>query len=74
MTAQNLFPTEATWYNNFPITNLVDNSVTDFDLFLKLGDGIVLYASNGYPFDATIKMGLYDENMNFIQNLTIEIE
>ncbi|NRA64413.1 MAG: HD domain-containing protein [Pseudobacteriovorax sp.] len=48
MTAQNLFPTEATWYNNFPITNLVDNSVTDFDLFLKLGDGIVLYASNGY--------------------------
>ena len=35
-------------------------------------DGILfLYASNGYPFDATIQLGLYDENMNFLQNLTV---
>ena len=34
-------------------------------------DGILfLYIDNGYPFDATIQLGLYDDNMNFLQNLT----
>ena len=32
---------------------------------------LFLYANNGYPFDANIQMALYDENMNFLQNLTV---
>ena len=35
-------------------------------------DGVLfLYADNGYPFDANIQLDLYDENMNFLQNLTV---
>ena len=32
---------------------------------------LFLYANNGYPFDASIQLALYDENFNFLQNLTV---
>lgn len=35
----------------FPVEGLVDNSVTDFDLFLKLGSDVVLYGGCGYRWE-----------------------
>ncbi|PCI93670.1 MAG: hypothetical protein COB15_15945 [Flavobacteriales bacterium] len=59
--------------NNLTLQDTVDFSLSQEGAAGDIIDGVLfLYASNGYPFDATIKMGLYDENMNFIQNLTIE--
>ena len=35
-------------YASFPVDRLVDNSVTDFDLFLALERHFILYSGNGY--------------------------
>lgn len=34
----------------FPVDRITDNSVTDFDLFLKIADHIVLYGASGYKW------------------------
>lgn len=36
-----------------------------------IGGALFLYANNGYPFNANLNLALYDENMNFLQDLTI---
>ena len=57
--------------NNLTLQDTVDFSLSEESVSGRIIDGtLFLYASNGYPFDANIEMALYDENMNFIQNLT----
>lgn len=34
----------------FPVDRITDNSVTDFDLFLKISDHTILYGANGYKW------------------------
>ena len=48
--APGLFPQDVEAYDILPITQLVDNSVTDFDLFLDLDRSLVLYAGTGYKW------------------------
>ncbi len=58
--------------NNLTLQDTVDFSLSQEGETGGIIDGtLFIYANNGYPFDATIQMGLYDENMNFLQNLTI---
>lgn len=45
-----LFPQENSYYSPFTINHIVDNSVTDFDLFLDLEGNIILYAGSGYKW------------------------
>lgn len=49
-TAHTLFPQNLADYETLAITRLVDNSVTDFDLFLDLEGTLVLYAGEGYKW------------------------
>jgi HD-GYP domain-containing protein (c-di-GMP phosphodiesterase class II) len=42
----------------FPVENLVDNSLTDFDVFLRLGGNIVLYGGRGYRWERSELNGL----------------
>lgn len=42
------FNFDASKYKLFPIDAVKDNSVTDFDVFLRLEDHIILYAGQGY--------------------------
>ncbi len=58
--------------NNLTLQDTVDFSISDQGESGSIIDGtLFLYASNGYPFDANIQLALYDENMNFLQNLTV---
>lgn len=58
--------------NNLTLNDTVDFSLSNEGETQNIIDGtLFLYADNGYPFDATIQLSLYDENMNFIQNLTV---
>lgn len=34
----------------FPVDSIIDNSTTDFDLFLRIGDHFILYGSSGYKW------------------------
>lgn len=34
----------------FPVDGIIDNSTTDFDLFLKIDDHVVLYGARGYKW------------------------
>ncbi len=45
-----LFPQDQSLYAPFTTDNIVDNSVTDFDLFLSLDGNIILYAGSGYKW------------------------
>lgn len=38
-------------FAKFPVERLVDNSVTDFDLFIQLENHFILYSGNGYKWD-----------------------
>jgi HD-GYP domain-containing protein (c-di-GMP phosphodiesterase class II) len=38
-------------YSLFPVDNLVDNSVTDFDLFIGIEENFVLYSGVGYRWN-----------------------
>ncbi|MBL4594233.1 MAG: hypothetical protein JKX68_10515, partial [Flavobacteriales bacterium] len=58
--------------NNLTLQDTVDFSISGEEGSGRIIDGtLFLYASNGYPFDANIQLALYDENMNFLQNLTV---
>jgi len=58
--------------NNLTLQDTVDFSLMKDGESGSIIDGtLFLYANNGYPFDANIQMALYDENMNFLQNLTV---
>ena len=48
--AQELFSQDISLYLDFPVDGIVDNSVTDFDLFLDLSGSVVLYAGEGYKW------------------------
>ena len=57
--------------NNLTLEDIVDFSLTEESTSGRIIDGtLFIYASNGYPFDANLQLALYDENMNFLQNLT----
>ncbi len=58
--------------NNLTLQDTVDFSLSEESVSGRIIDGtLFLYASNGYPFDANIQLALYDENMNFLQNLAV---
>ncbi len=58
--------------NNLTLQDTVDFNLSSENETGNIIDGtLFLYADNGYPFDATITMALYDENLNFLQNLTV---
>ena len=58
--------------NNLTLQDTVDFSLSEGSVSGRIIDGsLFLYVSNGYPFDANIQLALYDENMNFLQNLTV---
>ncbi|MBL4594326.1 MAG: hypothetical protein JKX68_11005, partial [Flavobacteriales bacterium] len=58
--------------NNLTLQDTIDFSISGEEESGRIIDGtLFLYASNGYPFDANIQLALYDENMNFLQNLTV---
>lgn len=42
----------------FPVEKLVDNSTTDFDVFLRLGGDLVLYGGRGYRWERSELNGL----------------
>jgi hypothetical protein len=37
-------------YLRFPVDRLIDNSITDFDLFANVGTHVILYSGNGYKW------------------------
>lgn len=48
---ERLFTTKPTQdFGYFPVEKLVDNSVTDFDLFISLENHFILYSGNGYKW------------------------
>lgn len=58
--------------NNLTLQDTVDFSLPADGESGSIIDGtLFLYANNGYPFNASIQLALYDENMNFLQNLTV---
>ena len=58
--------------NSLTLQDTVDFSLPEEGESGRIIDGtLFLYANNGYPFDANIQLALYDEDMNFLQNLTV---
>jgi hypothetical protein len=58
--------------NNLTLMDTVNFNISRDSESGKIIDGtLFVYANNGYPFDAVITMDLYDENLNFLQNLSI---
>lgn len=51
MVALALPHTPAKDFSMFPVEQLVDNSVTDFDLFISLRQHFILYSGNGYRWN-----------------------
>ena len=45
-------------YLRFPVDRLIDNSVTDFDLFAHVGTHVILYSGNGYKWMRSELSGL----------------
>jgi HD-GYP domain-containing protein (c-di-GMP phosphodiesterase class II) len=43
---------------SFPVERIIDNSTTDFDLFLRVGDHFILYGSSGYKWNRSELEGL----------------
>ena len=58
--------------NNLTLQDTVNFNLSSESGVGKIIDGtLFIYASNGYPFNATINLGLYDESFNFLQNLSV---
>ena len=47
-------------YFRFAVERLIDNSVTDFDLFAEVGSHFILYSGNGYKWARSELSGLLD--------------
>jgi len=47
----------------FPVGSLADNSVTDFDLFVKVSNHVVLYGGIGYRWERTELQGLVNSGL-----------
>ncbi len=60
-------------YSQFPVDRLVDNSVTDFDLFINLRQHFILYSGNGYRWNRSELNELLQigHNSLFIRNLDL---
>jgi hypothetical protein len=66
---------------SFPLSliasNLILEDTVNFNLSNQVNDQsinngeLVIFANNGYPFDAKIQLTLYDELGNFLENLTV---
>ncbi len=48
-------------YNQFPVDRLLDNSVTDFDLFAGIGNHFILYSGQGYKWMRSELTGLLNQ-------------
>ncbi|OFY88773.1 MAG: hypothetical protein A3K10_09270 [Bacteroidetes bacterium RIFCSPLOWO2_12_FULL_31_6] len=58
--------------NNLTLQDTVNFNLSSESETGKIIDGtLFIYANNGYPFNAVIKMDLYDGNFNFLQNLSV---
>ena len=58
--------------NKLTLQDTIGFSLAQENVSGRIIDGtLFLYVSNGYPFDANLQLALYDENMNFLQNLTV---
>lgn len=58
--------------NNLTLQDTVNFSLSEESVTGRIIEGtLFLYASNGYPLDANIQLAMYDEDMNFLQNLTV---
>lgn len=53
-------------FSSFQVDRLLDNSLTDFDLFVKVGSHFILYSGNGYKWERSELEGLV---RNGYQNL-----
>jgi len=61
--------------NELTLQDTIDFSLPEENESGTIIDGtLFLYANNGYPFDANLQFALYDENMSFLQNLTVKNE
>lgn len=49
--AAQMFRTAPVQFMRFPVDQLVDNSVTDFDLFISLENHFILYSGSGYRWN-----------------------
>jgi putative nucleotidyltransferase with HDIG domain len=45
-------------FSPFSVDKLLDNSLTDFDLYVKVGDHFILYSGNGYKWERSELEGL----------------
>ena len=58
--------------SNLTLQDTVDFTLSSDGESQNIIDGtLFLYTNNGYPFDASIQLALYDENFNFLQNLAV---
>lgn len=58
--------------NNLTLADTVDLSLASQENASEINGGnLFLYAENGFPFDATVNLELYDANLNYIDKLTV---
>jgi hypothetical protein len=58
--------------NNLTLVDTLDLSLSSESTTGNIIEGVLyLYADNGFPFDASIQLALYDENLNFIKDIII---
>lgn len=53
-------------FEPFSIEKIVDNSTTDFDLYVKVGDHLVLYGGNGYLWEREELSGLLASGFGYL--------
>jgi putative nucleotidyltransferase with HDIG domain len=53
-------------FAQFRVDSLIDNSATDFDLFVKVGAHFILYSGNGYQWEKSELDGLLKSGYNHL--------
>jgi len=53
-------------YCRFPVDRLLDNSVTDFDLFAEVGSHVILYSGSGYKWMRSELSNLLNQGYHFL--------
>ena len=46
-------------FAQFSVERLLDNSMTDFDLFVQVGSHFILYSGNGYKWQRTERFSFW---------------
>ena len=54
----------ANGFREFSIEKIIDNSMTDFDLFVQVGEHLILYSGNGYKWERSELNGLLTGGYN----------